>query len=24
MGEMARAWAQLNFLLPDKPGEEHP
>jgi outer membrane protein TolC len=22
--EMARAWAQLNFLLPDKPGEEHP
>ena len=23
-GEMARAWAQLNFLLPARPGEEHP
>jgi outer membrane protein TolC len=23
-GEMARAWAQLNFLLPAVPGEEHP
>ena len=24
MGEMARAWAQLNFLLPAMPVEEHP
>jgi outer membrane protein TolC len=23
-GDMARAWAQLNFLLPEMPGEEHP
>ena len=23
-GEMARAWAQLNFLLPEMPAEEHP